>query len=116
MPVAFIDWDIAAPGARIHDIAHVCWQYLDLGPGVAEPAAASRRMRLICDAYGLPNRDSLLDAILWWQDRCWRGIEAKAADGDPAMSRLRDSGAARSVRDAYEWVTSHRAELAIHLR
>jgi hypothetical protein len=23
---------------------------------------------LICDAYGLPGRDSLLDAILWWQD------------------------------------------------
>jgi len=116
MPVAFIDWDIAAPGARIHDIAHVCWQYLDLGPGVAEPAAASQRMRLICDAYGLRGRDSLLDVILWWQDRCWRGIEAGAADGDPAMTRLRDGGAARSVRDAYDWVTSHRAELATHLR
>jgi hypothetical protein len=115
MPVAFIDWDVAAPGARIHDVAHVCWQYLDLGPGVAEPAAASRRMRLICDAYGLPGRDRLLDAILWWQDRCWRGIEAKAAGGDPAMTRLRDGGAARSVRDAHDWVTSHRAELATHL-
>ena len=25
-PVAFIDWDLAAPGKRIHDLAHVCWQ------------------------------------------------------------------------------------------
>jgi phosphotransferase family enzyme len=32
-PVAFIDWDLAAPGRRIHDVAHVCWQYLGLGPG-----------------------------------------------------------------------------------
>ena len=31
-PVAFIDWDLAAPGRRIHDVAHVCWQYLGLGP------------------------------------------------------------------------------------
>jgi hypothetical protein len=121
VPVAFVDWDMAAPGARIHDIAHVCWQYLDLGPGVASLAAAGRRMRLICDAYGLsgrdglPGRDGLLEAILWWQDRCWRGIEAKAASGDPAMVRLRDSGAARSVREAREWVTSHRAELAAYL-
>src|SRR5215475_11249633 len=23
-PVAFLDWDIAAPGPRIHDIAHMC--------------------------------------------------------------------------------------------
>lgn len=115
-PVAFIDWDIAAPGERIHDVAHVCWQYLDLGPGVADLAAAGRRMRLICEAYGLPGRRGLLQAIVWWQDRCWRGIEAKAASGDPAMTRLRDSGAARSVREACDWVTSHRAELASYLR
>jgi hypothetical protein len=53
---------------------------------------------------------------LWWQDRCWRGIEAKAAAGDPAMTRLRDIGAARSVRDAFDWVSSHRADLATRLR
>jgi hypothetical protein len=111
-PVAFIDWDIAAPGKRVHDIAHVCWQYLDLGPGVAEPAAAGYRMRLICEAYGLPDRARLVETVLWWQDRCWRGIEAKAAGGDPAMTRLRDTGAARSVRDAFDWVAAHRAELA----
>jgi hypothetical protein len=116
MPEAFIDWDIAAPGARIHDVAHVCWQYVPLGPGVTGPAQAGRRVRLICDAYGLRNRDALIGTILWWQDRCWRGIEAKAAAGDPAMTRLRDSGAAASVRDAYEWVTRHRAELAAFLR
>ena len=114
-PMAFIDWDIAAPGERIHDLAHVCWQYLDLGPDVRDTAAASRRMRLICDAYGLHDRGSLLETILWWQDRCWRGIEAKAAGGDPAMIRLRDSGAARSIRDACDWTSSHRAGLATHL-
>jgi hypothetical protein len=115
-PMAFIDWDIAAPGNRIHDVAHVCWQYLGLGPGTADPVDASRRMRLICDAYGLTDRSSLLETIMWWQDRCWRGIDAKAAAGDPAMIRLRDAGAAQSVRDAFEWVTRHRAELAIRLR
>jgi hypothetical protein len=114
-PVAFIDWDLAAPGQRIHDIAHVCWQYLALGPGAGDPAVAGRRMRLISDAYGLPDRGDLLATIVWWQDRCWRGIEAAAAGGDPAMIRLRDSGAARSVRDARDWVTSHRAELAASL-
>jgi len=114
-PVAFIDWDIAAPGKRIHDVAHVCWQYLDLRPGVAEPADAGGRMRLICDAYGMSDRSGLLEAILWWQDRCWRGIEAKAAAGDPAMTRVRDSGAVRAIRNDFVWVTSHRAELAARL-
>jgi hypothetical protein len=114
-PVAFIDWDIAAPGARIHDIAHVCWQYLDLGPAVADVAEAGRGVRLICDAYGLGDRDDVVDTILWWQDRCWRGILAAAAAGDPAMIRLRDSGTAGSVRDAYRWVGRYRTELGAFL-
>ena len=110
-PVAFIDWDIAAPGARIHDVAFVCWQYLDLGPGITDVAAAGRGLRLICDTYGLDDRGRLTDTIWWWQDRCWRGIEAGAAAGDPAMAGLRDRGAADSVRAAADWVERHRARL-----
>ena len=115
-PVAFIDWDIAGPGARIHDLAHVCWQYVGLGPGIADATAAGQRMRLICDAYGMADRDRLVDTVLWWQDRCWRGILAKAEAGEPAMIGLRDSGAADSVRREFGWVARHRAELAAPLR
>ncbi|WP_424536270.1 phosphotransferase [Sphaerisporangium viridialbum] len=114
-PVAFIDWDLAAPGRRIHDVAHVCWQYLDLGPGVGDVREAARRIRLISDAYGLDGREDLLESILWWQDRCRRGIEAAAAAGEPAMIRLRDDGTVRSLRAAYDWVAKHRAELASEL-
>ena len=115
LPVAFIDWDLAAPGRRVHDIAHACWQYLGLGPDLDDVAEAGRQMRLICDAYGLSDRGSLLETILWWQDRCWRGIEAQAAAGDPAMTRLRDSGVPQSVREAFDWVSGHRAALARYL-
>jgi hypothetical protein len=53
----------------------------------------------------------LVETVLWWQNRCWRGIEAGAAAGDVGMVKLRDSGAVRSVRKAYEWVAQHRDEL-----
>ena len=115
-PLALVDWDLAAPGERIHDVAHVCWQYLDLGPGVTDVSEAGRRMRLVCDAYGLAVRDRLLDTVLWWQDRCWRGIEAGAERGEPAMVGLRDGGAVDEVRDAHDWVAGHRRELAAALR
>jgi hypothetical protein len=117
-PVAFIDWDIAAPGDRAHDVAHVCWQYLDLGPGVTDVPDAARRIRLLCDAYGAldgERRRGIVDVILWWQDRCWRGIEAAAERGEPAMIRLRDSGASRGVRAAHDWVAAHRRELSAAL-
>jgi Phosphotransferase enzyme family len=111
LPVAFLDWDIAAPGSRIHDVAHMCWQYLDLGPSVDDVATTSHRMRLICDAYGLADRSRVAESILWWQDRCWRGIDAGAEAGDTAMAGLRASGAVTSVRAAYDWVLTHQTEI-----
>ncbi|WP_344908440.1 phosphotransferase family protein [Actinomadura meridiana] len=114
-PVAFIDWDLAAPGRRIHDIAHVCWQYIGLGPNIADIGQAAQQLRLICDAYGLPNRHELINMILWWQDRCWRGITAAATAGNPAMTRLRDAGAVDEVQAAHAWVKQHHTELASHL-
>ena len=61
--MAFIDWDLAAPGRRIHDVAHVCWQYLGLGPDT-ETRAAARGIRLICDAYRLDGRSGIVDVIM----------------------------------------------------
>ncbi|WP_226966559.1 phosphotransferase family protein [Streptomyces phaeolivaceus] len=115
-PVAFIDWDLAAPGARIHDVAHACWQYLGLGPRVDDTSEAARRLRLIADGYRLADRRALVSTILWWQDRCRRGIEAAADSGDLAMIRLRDAGAVTEVREASQWVADHRLALERALR
>ena len=115
LPVAFIDWDLAAPGSRIDDVAHMCWQYPDLGPDVTKVSEAARHMRLICDAYGLTDRSPLIDTILWWQDRCWRGIEGGAAAGDAAMTRLVAAEAPKWVRLEYAWVAANRTVLAAAL-
>lgn len=118
-PTAFIDWDLAAPGERVHDLAHVCWQYLDLGPGVTDVSEAARRIALVREAYGPYARGGggagIVDVILWWQDRCWRGIEAGAERGEPALVGLRERGAVDEVRDAYAWVADHRSELGAFL-
>ncbi|MFI6085978.1 phosphotransferase [Streptomyces sp. NPDC051217] len=115
LPVALLDWDLAAPGDRIHDVAHLCWQYLDLGPRVPDVGDAARRITLVCDAYGLDDRDGIVRTILWWQDRSWRGIDAAADAGDPAMTALRERGVVDDVRAAYTWVSAHAFELAAKL-
>ena len=63
---------MAAPGKRIHDVAHMCWQYPGLGRGVTNVAEAARQLKVICDAYRLSDRGPLIDTILWWQDPPWR--------------------------------------------
>ncbi|GHH14331.1 phosphotransferase family protein [Streptomyces lanatus] len=115
-PTALLDWDLAAPGDRVHDLAHVCWQYLDLGPGITDVGEAARRIALICDAYGpYGDGEGVVDVILWWQDRCREGIEAGAERGEPAMVRLMECGAVDEVRDAYAWTAQHRRELGMFL-
>ncbi|MEV0173691.1 phosphotransferase [Streptomyces sp. NPDC050803] len=113
-PTAFIDWDLAAPGERVHDVAHVCWQYLDLGPGVTDVPEAARRIVLIRCAYGGDGLDGLIDTVLWWQDRCLRGISAGAERGEPALVGLRERGVVDEMRAAYAWVADHRRELGAH--
>ena len=88
-------------------MAHTCWQFIGLGPGV-DPVDAGRRVRLVADAYGMTDRTDLVETVLWWQDRCWRGTDAQADAGDQAMVRLRDDGAVRSVRAAHYWTAAHR--------
>jgi hypothetical protein len=67
-------------------------------------------MRAVCERYRLTDRAEVLNVVLWWQDRTWRGIDA-AADVDPAMARLRDTGVSAAIRETYEWVREHRATL-----
>ena len=70
-------------------------------------------MRVAADAYGLEpaDRAELVDTILWWQDRCWRGIQADIDAGAESVRRLRDAGAVEAVRADYEWTVRHRAVL-----
>ena len=57
---AFIDWDTAAPGTRLWDLAYAMHGFAPLS---ADPAFqrddAGRRLRLIADAYGLAEQQRL---------------------------------------------------------
>lgn len=115
-PVAFIDWDLAAPGRRLDDVAHMCWQYTGLGQTPVSAIEAGALLRVICDGYGLRDRAGVIEAILWWQDRCWRGMCEMADAGDPRMVELREQGVIDGVHAAHAWVAEHRGVLEDALR
>ena len=60
-PVGVIDWETAAPGARVWDVAYAAYRWVPLS--LSAPAelrdvrAQARRLRLFCDAYGLDDGD-----------------------------------------------------------
>lgn len=112
IPYAFVDWEAAAPGVRLHDVADLCWRFVDLGPGAEDPF---RRVRLICDAYGLEERQSLIETIMARQDRYRRIVESGAHRGDPRMLAQYQDGEAEQVGHRLMWIHEHRRDLAAEL-
>lgn len=89
-PVAFIDWDTAAPAPPIWDVAHAIWRFVDISHGIEEAAvsAVAGRVRLFCDAYGLADRSNLLDTIEARQRALHETIRVLAAQGNAAFQEM----------------------------
>ncbi len=62
-PVAFIDWDDAAPGTRLIDLANAVWSSANVGEGGGPVREQARRIRLMCDAYGWEDPHEIVEEI-----------------------------------------------------
>lgn len=93
-PVAFIDFDAAHPGPRLWDVAGAAYRFVPLtavgnGEPVRPVAEQARRLRLFCDAYGLPEadrralpgvvRERLLAVVAHMREQAAAGVAAFAA-------------------------------------
>lgn len=117
-PVAFIDWDLAAPGPRLWDVAFALWHFVPLyGDPDSDPfdvtvfAPRARRTRLFCDAYGLPDRRGVIDMVQERQLSAYAAVEQGAEAGDPAYQRLWELGAGNGIRRQINYVQKHCHEL-----
>jgi aminoglycoside phosphotransferase (APT) family kinase protein len=62
-PVAFIDWDDAAPGIRLFDLSNAVWSFANVGEGGGPVGEQARLIRLMCDAYGWDDPHAIVDEI-----------------------------------------------------
>jgi hypothetical protein len=95
-PVALIDFDHAAPGARLRDVAYAGWLWTlsadDDAPPVSEQA---RRLNVMAGGYGLRDTSTLVDAVLRRQ--------AENHDAALARSRSADAAVAAYARASVTW-------------
>jgi len=101
LPVAIIDFDNAAPGARLDDLAYALFLWLNVGSDGPPPGEQARRIKLFCDAYGLAAGAQVVSAIVAAVARNVEGLlaDGRRADADWWQAQL-------------EWVDRHRTELA----
>jgi hypothetical protein len=111
-PVAFIDWEGAAPGDRAKDLAYLFWQFLCPCPKHSNIETQACRMSVMLNTYGYEGeRTLLIGRMVALMRGCVAGIEEKAQAGDPAYVRLVRLGAIESINSQLEWTMENQSRL-----
>ncbi|WP_327104628.1 phosphotransferase [Nonomuraea glycinis] len=125
LPVAFIDFDTAHPAPRLWDVAYAAYRFVPLSSAVgggeldgngeaALPVAEqARRLRLLCDAYGLAVHDRrvLPEAVVERLHALVAFMRERAAAGSAAFAgHLADGHHELYLRDARH-VAAHARQL-----
>jgi aminoglycoside phosphotransferase (APT) family kinase protein len=65
LPVAIIDFDLAAPGDALWDLGYMAWSWcVSSRPDRLPVAEQAAQVRLLLDAYGLEQRSGIVDAMI----------------------------------------------------
>lgn len=113
-PVGFIDWDTAAPGPALYDVAVAAWRWVPLQDASWAPVQDQPgRLLLFCDAYGLTRteREQLLPFVRQSQQAALDTIETWGPAGKPGWDRLWRIGHADAMRDCLVWVEENMERL-----
>lgn len=104
--VGLIDWDDAAPGTRLRDLANAVWCYVDVSHWANQTAEEqARRIRLMCEAYGWEDPIALVDDF--------------EADLQQALRNHEQAGRAGAVKvfqEEVRWMRVRAQELRLVLR
>ncbi|HET7138512.1 MAG TPA: phosphotransferase [Gaiellaceae bacterium] len=111
LPVALIDWELAAPTTRVLDVALAAtyWAGIradeQLAPWGIPLDRRGERLRILCDAYGLTGaqRAALLDELVAQREGRLRRADWRVTGGEAVVANLR-------------WLADHRSELDRALR
>jgi hypothetical protein len=91
-PIAFFDWDLAAPGPALWDVAYAAWRFVPLYSGSTDrgPTDRATRLRAFCDAYGLEptERANLVPMIERRIQSAYDTGKAWGEAGKPGWSQL----------------------------
>jgi hypothetical protein len=115
--VALLDFEFAAPGRPVYDLAHLARLCVPVEDDVDQarlgwrPADRPARLRLVADAYGLDRsgRAELLPAMDEAIDRLEAAVRRSVDAGDPNAVALwnRTGGGERYARRRRWWTTHH---------
>jgi aminoglycoside phosphotransferase (APT) family kinase protein len=123
--VALLDFEFAAPGRPVYDLAHLARFCVPMDDDVDrarlgwQPADRPARLRIVADGYGLDcdGREALLAAMGDAMNRIETATRRAVEAGDPNATALWDrTGGAERFDRRRRWWAQHRNEFATALR
>ena len=104
----FIDWDAAAPGTRLWDLAYAAQTFAPLVAG-GDPAADGPRLRAVADGYRLDaaGRTALPDVLVRRTRAMYDLLERGSRTGGQPWARLWDEGHGEHWGAAAGYVAAH---------
>jgi hypothetical protein len=122
--VALLDFEFAAPGRPVYDLAHLGRLCVPVEDDVDQarlgwrPADRPARLRLVADAYGLDRdgRSALLAALDDAIDRVEAAVRRSVDAGDPnAVAMWNRTGGGERYDRRRRWWTGHHSQFAAAL-
>ncbi|GIG53970.1 phosphotransferase [Demequina activiva] len=107
-----IDWDAAAPGTRLWDVAHAVHAFAPLHGRGFEISSQAERMRAFADGYQLSDseRERLLPLLALRSERMYHYLAQMRATGESPWLELWERGVGSVWASDAQWIRKHEHE------
>ena len=107
-----IDWDAAAPGTRLWDVAHAVHAFAPLHGRGFEISSQAERMRAFADGYRLSDaqRERLLPLLALRSERMYHYLAQMRATGESPWLELWERGVGSVWASDAQWIRKHEHE------
>jgi Ser/Thr protein kinase RdoA (MazF antagonist) len=101
-----IDWDAAAPGTRLWDLAHAAHAFAPLARGGLDPESAAERLARFADGYGLTDaqRAELLPLLAARSESMYEYLDAMRITGESPWIDLWERGVGTVWKSDAQWI------------
>ena len=119
-PVALIDWEFAQPGTFLDDVASVAKHWVPLvsdeqaaAEGWDLPIDRVRRLRLLCDAYGVDHADrqALIPTVLRNSQNGYLSHKTWGEAGVAGFAEMWNDGSGAAILSDRAWLKGAQPEL-----
>ncbi|PLT27810.1 phosphotransferase [Peribacillus deserti] len=110
-PIGIIDFDVAAPGPRLWDIAYTIYTCIPLSrSSVLNANQVKQRVRLFFESYGEKINEYWLEMVLLRLEGLCKLMIRKASEGDVAFQKMVDEGHLEHYQKELQFIREHGEE------